>query len=444
MKPQTIVLSIFLFLICVGTVSGATSVISATSPEDAVALVYISGYDLDPQVFYPYEKGVVTVHVYNAANASVGLSPPNLIDPNVNVINKNSFNTMTNIGPGATVDFSFLVTVDPPDGTYFPLFTVPTKTANSVHSTLKIVVDSTDIRASISKKPDTFSLLKKDTVNVSIINPRKGDITNVLVIPEGTGIDVTPSEYFVGTLKAGSSVQVPFQVTPVQQSNLTFHISFRNGDNKHTTDVTLPILLGEDKLAVVPVVNNVALTSSGSAYTVSGDISNAGLTDAKSMVVTIGAPARAVEPYSEYAIGSLASDDFSSFELSFTGNDLLAVPLVITWKDKDGNSFSTKKILDLRSGSAGTSPGISTGTGISGSGTIGSSGTATVTSGSPSSRTAGGAPGGGSIFGFGGSRGGGISSFYPVIAGGIILVVGIVLYKKRKWIAAKIPKIKKP
>jgi hypothetical protein len=208
MKVKTIVLIIFLFLICVGSVSGATSVIMATSPQDAAALVYVSGYDLDPAVFYPYEKGTVTVHVYNAANASVGLSMPNLIDPNVNVINKNSFNTMTNIGPGATVDFSFLVTVDPPDGTYFPLFTVPTKTENSVHSTLKIVVDSTDIRVSISKKPDMFSLSKKDTVNVSIANPRDGDVTDVLIIPERTGVDVTPSETFVGTLKAGSSVQV--------------------------------------------------------------------------------------------------------------------------------------------------------------------------------------------------------------------------------------------
>ncbi|MCX6692640.1 MAG: hypothetical protein NTW33_11495 [Methanoregula sp.] len=336
MKVKTIVLIIFLLLVCISPASAAGTII-AMSPQDAAALVYVSGYDLDPAVFYPYEKGTVTVHVYNAANASVGLSMPDLIDPNVNVINKNSFTTMTNIGPGATVDFSFLVTVDPPDGTYFPLFTVPTKTENSVHSTLKIVVDSTDIRASISKKPDTFSVSKKDTVNVSIVNPRDGDITDVLIIPEGTGVDVTPSETFVGTLNAGSSVQVPFQITPGQQANLTFHVSFHNGDNKHTTDVSLPIVIGEDKLAVVPIVNNVALTSSGSVYTVTGDINNAGLTDAKSMVLTIGTPARAVEPYAEYAIGSLAADDFSSFELSFTGTDLSAVPLIITWKDKDGN-----------------------------------------------------------------------------------------------------------
>jgi hypothetical protein len=425
MREISIVLSIFLLLACIATVSGAT--------------LGVSGYDVDPGVFFPYDTGTVTVHVYNAGNTSggpVGVSMPNLINPKVHVINTDIFNTMTYIGPGATVDYSFLVTVDPPDGTYFPLFTVTTNVygEGSIHSTLKIVVDSTDIRASISKKPDTFSVSKKDTVNVSVVNPRRGDINDVLIIPEGTGVDVTPSESYVGTLKAGSSVQVPFQVTPGQQANLTFQVSYRNGDNKHTTSVSLPILIGEDKLAVVPVVNNVVLTSSGSAYTLTGDVSNAGLTDAKSMIVTIGAPARAVEPYAEYAIGSLASDDFSSFELSFTGTDLSAVPLVITWKDINGNSFGTTKNLDLNTGSTG-------GTSASGSGsssTTGSSRTTTAISGNTSTRTSGGPPGGGSIFGFGGSRGGGISSFYPVIAGGILLIVGIVVYKKRKWFAAKL------
>ncbi len=35
---------------------------------------------------------------------------------------------------------------------------------------------------------------------------------------------------------------------------------------------------------------------------------------------------------------------------------------------------------------------------------------------------------------------GGISSFYPVIAMGVIIIAGIVAYTKRKWILAKIKK----
>jgi len=298
-------------------------------------------------------------------------------------------------------------------------------------------VDSTGLKAGIAEKPDNFSLSTKDKVNLSLINPRDAAIKKILITPTGPGIDVSPSVKFVSSLGAGSSIEIPFSVTPHQESDLTFHVSYWNGDNEHTADVVLSITLGEDKFAAKPIVNNVALTRSGAYYSLSGDVNNAGLTDAKSMVVTVGAPAHAVEPYSDYAIGSLASDDFSSFEVTFTASDLSSVPLVISWKDNDGNSFSVTKNLDLRtsSGSAGTSGSASANTGSSGS-----SGTATTTSGSFAGRTGGGPPGGGSIFNFGGSRGGGISSFYPVIAAGILLIAGIVLYKKRKWIAAKVKK----
>ena len=54
----------------------------------------------------------------------------------------------------------------------------------------------------------------------------------------------------------------------------------------------------------------------------------------------------------------------------------------------------------------------------------------------PAGNFQGGQPGGGSMLGMG--RGNGISAFYPVIAGGIILVVAIVLWVKRKPIKAKL------
>ena len=342
---------------------------------------------------------------------------------------------MDPIGSGSTITYTFQVTADPPDGTYFPLFSVGTESSGSIHFPLIIRVDSTELKASIAEKPDNFSLSTKDKVNLSLINPRDAEIKKILITPTGPGIDVSPSVKYVSSLGAGSSVEIQFAVTPRQESDLTFHVRYWNGDNEHTADVVLPITLGENKLAANPIVNNVALTRSGEYYSLSGDVNNAGLTDAKSMVVTVGAPAHAVEPYSDYAIGSLASDDFSSFEVTFPANDLSSVPLVISWKDKDGNSFSMTKNLDLSSGSAGASGSTSANIGSSGN-----SGTATTTSGSSGARTGGGAPGGGSILGFGGSRGGGISSFYPVIAGGVLLIAGIVLWKKRKWIAAKVKK----
>ena len=441
MKKLSVLFSIIFLLLLAATASAATSTATSDSTsntaQDAASLVYVSSVKIDPEVFYPYEQGTISVTLANSGTSSVGLSNPDILSEKVHIMNKDSWNTMSFIGPGSTITYSFLVKADPPDGTYFPLFTVGAQNAGSIHYPITIKVDSADIQTSISQKPDNFALSTKDTVTLSIINPRSAAIKNIIITPTGQGIDVSPSQKYVSILNGQSSVEIPFSVTPDQDSNLTFHISYQNGDNDHTAYVILPITLGENKKAALPVVNNVELASSGTSYTLTGDVNNAGLTDAKSMIVTIGAPAKAVEPYAQYAIGSLAADDFSSFEITFTATDLSSVPLVITWKDNDGNSFSITKNLNLRTNTGSGSTGTVSGGSVSSSGSV-----TPATTGSSAARNSGGfsggPPGGGSIFGFGGSRGGGISSFYPVIAAGIIIIIGIVLWMKRKWIAAKL------
>jgi hypothetical protein len=440
MRKNPVIFSCILLVLMISAAQAATTGSSSASStaQDAASLVYVSSVKIDPAVFYPYEVGTVTITLMNSGNQSVGLSNPDILDNKIHIVNKNTWNTVSYIGSGSTITYTFQVKADPPDGTYFPLFSVGTESSGSIHYPLIIKVDSTELKASISEKPDNFSLSTKDTVNVSLINPRDAEVKKIMVTPAGTGVDVSPSVKYISSLGAGSSIEIPFAVTPHQESDLTFHVSYWNGDNEHTADLVLPLTLGEDKMAVQPVVNNVALTSSGSVYTVTGDISNAGLTDARSMVVTVGSPAHAVEPYADYAIGSLASDDFSSFELTFTSTDLSSVPLIITWKNRDGNSFSVTKNLNLRANAgSGTAGAITGSSGSTGSGAAaGSTGSTTGRTGNSTFGGPGG-PGGGSIFGFGGSRGGGISSFYPVIAAGIIIVAGIVMYRKRKWIAAK-------
>jgi len=438
MKKLPVIISIILLLLLAATATAATNSTS-TSAQDAASLVYVSSVKIDPEEFYPYEVGTVTVTLTNGGTSSVGLSDPDIMHEKIHILNKDSWSTTSYIGSGSTITYSFLVTVDPPDGTFFPLFSVGTVGSGSIHYPLIIKVDSADIKASISQKPDAFAVSTKDTVNLSIINPRDASIQNIIVTPSGQGVDISPSQKYISSLNGQSSVEVPFSVTPGQQTSINFHISYQNGDNDHATDVVLPIIIGENKKAAIPIVNNVELADSGSSYSLTGDVNNAGLTDAKSMIVTVGAPAKAVEPYAQYAIGSLAADDFSSFEITFTANDLSSVPLVITWKDNDGNSFSTIKNLNLRTGAGSGTAGTASGSSGSSSGNGN-----TVTPGSTPARNSGGfgggPQGGGSMFGFGGSRGGGISSFYPVIAAGIIITTGIVLWIKRKWIAAKLKK----
>ncbi len=346
MKILTLV-AVFLLLIGISGVNAASisgNTVTATSALDAAALVYVSGYEISPSVLFPGETGTVTVHVTNAANTSVSVSQPNLIDPHVDVVNSAAFATATSLGPGETIDYNFVIRADGPDGTYFPLFTVsPTAYgAKAINSQITLKIDDADIRPSISLKPDTFAVSKKDMVNVSVVNPRNGDITDLLIVPETGAAEISPAETYVGTVKAGSSVQVPFAVTPTGEGSVTFHVSFQNGDNEHTKDLVLPLVLGDNKKGAEIVVNNIESSSSGSSMTLKGDVTNNGLTAAKSVLVTVGSPAEAVNPNPVYAIGNLDPDDFSSFEVTYSVKGPGSFPIVVEYKDTDGNTFTER------------------------------------------------------------------------------------------------------
>jgi len=368
MKRVYHILCILTLMVALVPLCSAASNIAATNPSDAAALVYVSGYEMDPGVFYPYETGTITVHVTNAANASVVVSQPDLIEPHIKVKNTNAFNTKTSIGPGATMSYTFVVSVDATDGNYYPLFSLaPVTFGNTIHSTLTVKVDSTDAKATISQKPDEFSISKKSSVNVTVINPRDDDIINVFVVASSDGADIFPQEKYIGTIPANSKADATFQITPDKQADVIFNVTFDNGDDHRHTSVVLPLSIGKDKIGAEIVVNNIETSSSGMTQTLKGDVTNNGLTDAKSVLVTVGSPAKAVNPNPEYAIGNLEPDDFSSFEVNYimTGNG--SIPLNVSYKDAEGNSYSRQFSISvndnsgllgstaIRGGSAGAS-----------------------------------------------------------------------------------------
>jgi len=407
---------------------------------DSAALVYVSNVTLDPVSFFPGDTGTITVTLTNSGTSAIGLSHPDILSSKLNVDDEDQWETTSYVGAGSTIDYSMIVTAKPPDGTYYALFSIGTKSGNSIHYPVKIIVDSDPITAAITDKPTSFSPEAEQNVTLTIMNTRDGDVNNVVITPEGSGSDAYPSTKLVSTLAAGSSTDVTFGITPHTASNMTFHVSYENGNNPHSVDVVLPINFGADKTAAVPVVNNVVLSSSGSTYDLTGDITNAGVSDAKGVVVTVSSPAKGTGTYPEYAIGSIASDDSNSFEVTFTTTDLSSVPLLVTWKDSEGNDYSLTKTLDLSSSSVGTYTGSSDSNTKTSSSSF-SSGPGGM-SGGPGGMSGG--PGGSSSNSatslLTGSKGGGISSFMPVIIAAIILVAGIVLWKKRKWILLKIKK----
>jgi hypothetical protein len=409
--------------------------------------VYVSAVTMDPEVLYPYEEGTVTVTLTNNGNTSVGVTHPNLLSASdeISIVNEDKWQTLSYIGSGNSISYSFVVQANGLDGKYFTLFSVETKDGINVHYPITFEVDSEDLHAAISKKPETFTLDSEAEVNLSLINPRDGAIKSIYITTHDSGSDITPAVTMVSSIPANSVVEVPFAITPHKATNITFDISYQNGDVKREVSVVLPINPGNAKDAAVPTINNLALTSQGTSYDLTGDITNTGVSDANGVVVTVGLPAKGTGTYPEYAVGSLASDDSSSFEVTFTSPDLSSVPLVIHWKDTFGTDYSVTKTLDLTTYSGtGGMPSDST-----------STSSTSRTSSSSSSMMQGG-PGGSPPSGMNGPPGsssssssvlssitnakGGLSSFYPVIAMFVLIIAGIVAYTKRKWIYSKIKK----
>ncbi|HVP97364.1 hypothetical protein [Methanoregula sp.] len=414
--------------------SSSTSSVSASttvSAEEALSQVYVSSVTVDPQVFYPGDQGTITVQLTNTGSQDVAFEHGDILNSqNVYIPDEthNPYQVMTFLGPGNTMTYTFNVVAKSPDGLYYPDFSVASRDAGSIIYPIKVQVDSTPVHEAISVRPDNFALDNTDTVNLTITNPRNGAINNVEITPSGTGFGVSPLQSFIVSIPGDSSVDVPFAITPYQAgSNVTFIVQYSNGQtiqNPHTDTVVMPLNIGSSKTAASTVINDLALTVSNGAYQLTGDVTNTGITDANGLVVSVGSPAQPIEPYSSYAVGSLTSNDFSSFTLTFTASDLSAIPITTSWKDSNGNTLSSVQTFDLRR--------LVTAGSTSRSGSGSSSGSST--SGGPG----GSYRGGGGFLGMGG--GSGLAAFYPIIIGAIVVIAAVVLYVKRKWILGKFRK----
>jgi hypothetical protein len=294
---------------------------------------------------------------------------------------------------------------------YQPRFYLDFQGAGSLSSYIPLQIDNSGLQVSVASVPDYFATGRDDQVTLRVGNPRDDNLTGITITPSGEGIRTIQSNYFVGDLGPGESTQMVFDVIPSQATDLTFHTTYRNGINVHTTDTVVPILIDNTRRSADLVINDVKITPSGGSYQLDGDITNGGLDDAKSVVVSVQTPATPVDPYPSYVIGTLAVDDFSSFTVTFTAQALTSVPILVQWKDSDGNSYRNTVDINLRTATAETGS---------------SSGTSTL---------ARGGGGGGPLGFFGGNRGLSIP-FIPIL---IIIVIAVILVVAwRKGIFARI------
>lgn len=325
-----------------GTATASTA--TSTSPEAQIAVTSIT---TNPDVLMRGDTGTVTVEITNTGTEGVAISRAKLYPDGIGVVNDQTYNSVGTIGPGNTMKFTFTVKADTGDGIYYPEFYLDFRDGGSLRCSIPVTVESTGIQVSILDAPETFPANTKDTVTLSVGNPRDTAVSGVTIVPQGEGIITTQSAIFLGALQPDAEKNVSIEVAAAESTELTFDVSYRNGINEHHTTLTVPVVVGDRSVQPELVVNNIETEQSTAGYTLSGDVTNAGLKDAYSVTVTVDSPATATDPYPVYVIGALEPDDFSSFEVTCTARGASEIPLVVQYKDEDGDTFTETVTVSL-------------------------------------------------------------------------------------------------
>jgi hypothetical protein len=330
-------------------------------------------YSIEPEVFMPGDMGTITVTLSNMATGEIYVKEDDeTLDMNAYIasasLNGNnnleildtSYTDIGLLGPGDTLKLTFNVKV--PDnattGVHFvDLTIVGGSNMYDLNYRIPIKVDDRNVKVIMSNFPSTL-MNEVSTISVDVVNRRPNDVTSVIVTPYAEGMTFSPSDYFVGSIPKGnkSTATFTFNTMSSEEGNteVTFTSSYFNGDNLHYSSTASKEvrIIKQSPL----VFTGIEIESSGNKYTLSGDLNNFGITDAKNVMVSIEDTEgiEPLQPYANYFIGTLEADDFSSFELSarVTSQNVTSIPIIIEFRDPD-NAYTaiTQEIsLDTTSG----------------------------------------------------------------------------------------------
>ena len=312
--------------------------------------VYVSSVTFDPEVFFTDDEGTVTYMVTNSnTNTSVTMNHVTVSEKNIRLISE-SYDYSTILGPSQSRPFTFTILADGQPGNYYPSFTMSFFDSNLNYKSL-LQVDNTPLELTVVDKPDAFTQGKKKTIYLHVANPRKNKVRNAILAVSGAGITANPERIYIGDLAAGTRVPVNFSVTPEQETTLNLLLTYDNGNNPHEVTMDIPITFGHDKKTADPVMSNIQVMPEGMSYRVTGDVTNAGLETANAVMVTALPPAVPEDPYKTYVVQALKPDDFGSFEITFsTDGNATSVPVQISFKDNDGNVYSSVQNVTVPNG----------------------------------------------------------------------------------------------
>ncbi|HJJ28261.1 MAG TPA: hypothetical protein O0X70_02590 [Methanocorpusculum sp.] len=365
MKKQKVTLLLLAALLITIVCTGAACAATITNTANVNPGLTISAVTLYPGTLMPGESGTATVTLTNSGEYTLYLD--GFIVYSSTGVKLTCYDQSLGIlNPKDQIPVSFAVQAGDTCGTFYPYVTV-NYMANTGEENrhfyakipVPVTIDDKSVAISVLNRPDAFQPDTTQTLSLVIGNLRANDIEGVELTATGKGVTTREGKVFVGKIEANSSLESKITILTTEETDeVTLTAAYRNGPTWHEEHITLPINAGISRTGADLVINNIEVKQGTTYTTVNGDVNNAGLTTAKSVIVTTSGTTEA-GPYYEYVVGSLDTDGLSEFTVTFT-TDEPTVNLLISYKDAEGNTYiQTKKVTLNSTGSKNQSASAS-------------------------------------------------------------------------------------
>ncbi|MDV0444473.1 hypothetical protein [Methanorbis rubei] len=334
-KTRTAILGSLLCALLMCTLAGSV----AAADTAMTGQVIVTGYDLDPKVFYPGDQGTLTVKLKNVGSTPVNVGMPTLLGGQFQYLNSKQMVPVGLLGAGGETSVSLQIkpTGSTTEGMAYPYFSVGYTVVggenvdNPVRAQVPIEIDSSDLSIQIIEKPNMISQGSMGKYKLRIGNPRAYQITGLTVSIGGDGITSRQDGYFIGTVTANNYTDIEIDIATAGDTKLIVNAEYRNGKNIHSSTVEIPVYVTGSSSVVI---SDLVATKYNNKYKVTGAVYNPGLRDISSVVVVAGPPAVPEGSY-QAALGVIEGNDNGEFELTFSvKGDPTTVPIIVTYQDE--------------------------------------------------------------------------------------------------------------
>ncbi len=332
--------------------------------------VVITDYKVSPEVLMPGDIGIITITITNTATVATRtevdtiarvattetitrITPINadihsiLLRGNGVEVITGHYRRIGELGPGQSITISFEIRAPARDGIYFPEVWIDVLGAGDVRYPIPLKVDSSSVLLAVDIPP-VILMEEVAEIELSIANTRPNRISSVRIIPMAGGVDITPTEIFIGTMKPDEVRNITFDIfsDSAGVKDIAFELTFRNGiNNMHTEHLTLPIEVLNHPSVRLIAVGYPETARTGEVIEVEFDVVNDRLSDVTGVRVTPAVENVRIIP-SEVFIGSMEPDDVFSARFDIYTADLPLgineIGFKVEFRDTDGRFFESE------------------------------------------------------------------------------------------------------